>query len=60
MKKLFAALLLCFVVCGTICAEADIRVDGVTFEGFGVDGKNQIGRCNVQGFSRCISQKQHT
>ena len=42
MKKLFAALLLCFVVCGTICAEADIRVDGVTFEGFGVDGKIKL------------------
>ena len=50
MKKLFAALLLCFVVCGTICAEADIRVDGVTFEGFGVDGKIKLDDATFKAF----------
>ena len=39
MKKIFIALLFCAVVCGTVCADADIRVDDVEFAGFGVDGK---------------------
>ena len=39
MKKIFIALLFCAVICGTVCADADIRVEGVEFVGFSVDGK---------------------
>ena len=39
MKKIFIALLFCAAICGTVCADADIRVDDVEFAGFGVDGK---------------------
>lgn len=39
MKKIFIALFFCVTVCGIIYAEANIKVDGVEFVGFGVDGE---------------------
>lgn len=39
MKKIFIAFLLGIAVCTTVCAKANIQVDGVEFVGFGVDGK---------------------
>lgn len=50
MKKIFIALLFFAAICGTVCAKANIKVDGVEFVGFGVDGKISLEKADFDVF----------